>query len=391
MTNIAWLVETGLGFAQAVATIVATVLTIAVAFLVRPGRPTLLWSCAFALAMTAMFGILSGELNDVELWRRVSLAALLGVPPLLWSGFRAWWGEAALPWAGPIISAVSAAAFVVAPDPATFLLLYRLAFAVSGAFAGLIFLGWVRVRSRRDPYTIAFAGISLAFFVVAIAGAVAALTFLPQSPDAVDALRLSSAVGMLAYTASAIVAILGVTLRGTRFMAHSSGASEEWERFAATAATRLRGGLGPGEPWSVLFFRLDDAEEVRRAAGAALVSTLETRFEDAVRDALGEDAELGSPGPGTVVAVVLRSEAVVREMLRTALAGVAAIDPERRAPVRPSASAGWAPASAVGYDFVALVYLAREAAELAGQRGGDRWERVNATVGQMLLSRSERL
>lgn len=390
MSGFTWLVQTGLGFAQAVATIVATVLTIAVAFLARPGRPTLLWSCAFVLAMTAMFGILSGELNDIELWRRVSLAALLGAPPLLWSGFRAWWGQRALPWIGPVVAAVAAVAFVLAPDPSTFLLAYRLAFAASGVFAGLVFLGWLRVRSRRDPYTIVFAGISLAFSVIALASAT--LAFLPQSQEAVDALRVSSAVGMLVYTASAIVAILGVTLRGTRFMDRSPAVSEEWERFASAAAARLRGGLGTGEPWSVLYFRLDDAEEVRRAAGSALVSTLETRFEDAVRDAVGEDAELGSPDRGTVVAVVVaRSDADVREVLRSALTGVASIDPERRAPIRPSASAGWAPASAVGYDFVALVYLAREAAELAGQRGGDRWERVNATVGQMLVSRSAQL
>jgi hypothetical protein len=58
--------------------------------------------------------------------------------------------------------------------------------------------------------------------------------------------------------------------------------------------------------------------------------------------------------------------------------------------VQPSASAGWATTSTVGYDFSALTFLSREAAEFADGNGGDRWERVSATVVDRMLNQSLR-
>ncbi|KDA05216.1 hypothetical protein DC31_02130 [Microbacterium sp. CH12i] len=50
---------------------------------------------------------------------------------------------------------------------------------------------------------------------------------------------------------------------------------------------------------------------------------------------------------------------------------------EKFAPTRPSASIGWAPVAAVGYEFETLVNAASHAAETAYAKGGDRWERVH--------------
>jgi hypothetical protein len=44
----------------------------------------------------------------------------------------------------------------------------------------------------------------------------------------------------------------------------------------------------------------------------------------------------------------------------------------------------------LGYDLDALIYTGREAATLASEKGGDRWERVGATVVERLLSQSAR-
>ncbi len=60
-----------------------------------------------------------------------------------------------------------------------------------------------------------------------------------------------------------------------------------------------------------------------------------------------------------------------------------------RLPIRPTASAGWAPASVLGYDLDTLVYTGREAARVASEKGGDRWERVGSAVVERLISRSE--
>ena len=56
--------------------------------------------------------------------------------------------------------------------------------------------------------------------------------------------------------------------------------------------------------------------------------------------------------------------------------------------VRPSA--GWATTSTVGYDLSALIYLSREAAAFADDKGGDRWERVSATVVERMLTQALR-
>lgn len=380
MITLSWLLGAGLSYAQMVAAVVGTVLTVCLAFLTRPGRATLLWSSAFTLAMVSMFSILTGELNGDELWRRIALGLLLGVPALLWSGFRAWWGVRPFTWAGPVLAVLAALTFAVVPDD-IFLAAYRGAFAVTGLFAGLFFFDWVRVRARRDPLTVPFAVLSLAFFVLGVAAFLA-------PPSTADLLRLGSAISMIVYTATAILAVLGVSLRGTRHIVRRTDTADEWDSFAARAEGRMREAQSVTQPLSVFFFRLDDARDVGRAAGEGLVLSLETRFAAAIRGVFDDDTETGSPEKGTLVVLSDHSDSASRELLRTALARVTSIDPEGRAPIRPSASAGWAPASGLGYDFLSLVYLAREAAELASQRGGDRWERVDATVGEMLISRS---
>ena len=385
-----WL-ESGLGYAQAAVTAAGTLLTVGLAFLARPGRATLLWSCAFALAMVAMFSLLSGELNGIEPYRRFSLGVLLGVPPLLWAGFRAWWGLHSVVWPAIALATANAVVFVVAPDE-VFLLVYRIAFAVTALFPTLLFIDWLRAGTRRDPFTIPVAVLSLAYPALAVAALVSLL--LPESASAstAETMRILSGVGMVLYTASAVVAVLGVSLRGTSRTARSDEEDARWERFSALASARLREAqnqnLG-GAPLSMVCLRLDDIEDIRRAVGPRVTADLQARFAATVREVFSDDLDPASPERGAMIVLTSHGDAAVRELLRTTLQRVA--EGDDCTPTRPSASIGWAPAHTVGYDFVTLVYLAREAAELASQRGGDRWERVNATVGQMLLSRSERL
>lgn len=371
-------------YAQMLVATAATLLTIGIGFLVRPGRATLIWSSAFTLTMLGTFGVLASELEGFETARRACLGLILGAPALLWSGFREWWGLRWHAWAGPTLAAASATALTLVPD-AQFLLTYRVAFLVSAAFGAFFFFGWLRERSRRDPFTVAYAVMSIAYFFLAVVSIVTMLLDAPRTPATAPVLRLIAGSGMLAYVGSAVVAVLGIATRGTRFATRPTGS---WQRVAGRARERLARGEANLEAWSVLWVQVDDVDDIRRATNGGVVAALGERLEPAVRVAFPQAADVGRTPDGSVVVLVLAPDAELRDALRGALQRVQAIDMDGTIPIRPSASAGWASASTVGYDLDALIYLAREAAALASERGGDRWERVNATVTSRLLNHS---
>ncbi|MHC2997849.1 nucleotidyl cyclase domain-containing protein [Microbacterium sp. HJ5] len=379
----------GLAIAQAAIATLATMLTIGVAFLSKPSRATLLWSFAFALAMVSTFGVVAGEVTGSETIRRIFLGLLMGAPALLWSGFRALWGLRSLPWIGPALGVISAALLVASGDTTWFSPAYRAVFFAASVFAGLFFWDWVRVPARRDRVTLPFAVMSLAFFAVGTANAVAGFLFPPTTGDDLALVRLVTSIGMLAYTACALVAVVGISTRDTPF-ARPSAVPAEWQRFELTATDRLARARASAEPWSIVYLRLDNATELRQMGGPAVLAALSRRFLDAVRAVFPAEADVGSPTPGTAVVLVPRSDAVVRDHLRTALERISGLEVDMKLAIRPSASAGWAPVSVVGYDLDALLYMAREAATLASENGGDRWERVGVTVTDRLLNPLQR-
>jgi hypothetical protein len=380
-----------LGIAQAAITTLATLLTVGIAFLVKPSMATLYWAFAFVLAMAATYGVVMGDLSDNEILRRASLGALLGAPALLWSGFRAQWGLRPHVWAGPILAAASALALALAPSPAWFAWGCRTAFLAASVFAGLFFVDWVRAPARRnDRLLLPLAIVSAVFVVVGLASFVAAFVFPPSDGDDFLLQRVISSIGMLAYVGCALVAVVGLPTRDAALSPTGGGTSTEWQRFERTASERLLHAQQTAEAWSVVYLQLDDAVDIRQTAGGNAFATLSTRFEEAVRATFPVEADVVSPSPGSVVALVPRPDAAVRESLLATLERVPNLDAEGSLPIRPTASAGWAPASILGYDLDALVYTSREAAVLASEKGGDRWERVGATVVDRLINRSER-
>jgi GGDEF domain-containing protein len=380
-----------LGIAQAAITTLATILTIGIAFLVRPSAATLYWAFAFVLAMAATYGVVMGDLSDNETLRRASLGALLGAPALLWSGFRAHWGLRPHVWAGPALAMASAVALALAPSQAWFVWGYRTAFLAASVFAGLFLVDWVRVPARRhDRLLLPLAIVSAAFVVVGLASFVAGFLFPPSDGDDFVLQRMISSIGMLAYVGCALVAVVGLPARDAAFSPNTGGATPEWQRFEQTASERLLRAQMTAETWSVVYLRLDDAIDIRQTAGASAFARLSTRFEEEVRATFPAESDVVAPSPGSVVALVPRPDATVRESLRATLERVPQLDAAGSLPIRPTASAGWAPATILGYDLDALVYTAREAAVLASEKGGDRWERVSATVVDRLISRSER-
>jgi hypothetical protein len=390
MNELVDLAGVNLGIAQAAITTLATMLTIGVAFLSKPSAATLYWSFAFALAMVATFGVVAGELNDAETLRRASLGLLLGAPALLWSGFRALWGLRAFAWTGPALAVVAGAVLMASGDIATFTVAYRAAFFAASVFAGLFFLDWVRVSARRqDKAVLPLAIVSAAFFVVALASVVAGVAYPPSGGDDFVLLRMVSSVGMLVYVGCALVAVMGVATRDSSF-ARTPASASDWQRFESTAIDRLLRAQRTSEAWSVVYLQLDDSSDIRQTAGSATFAAISARLEQEARAVFPAETDVGSPAPGSTVLLVPRPDAVVRDCLKAVLQRVPQLDVDGRLAIRPTASAGWAPASVLGYDLDALVYTAREAAGLAAQKGGDRWEKVSAALVEGLLSRTER-
>lgn len=378
-----------LGIAQAVITTLATALTIGIAFLAKPGPATLYWSCAFTLAMLATYGVVAAGISDMEVVRRASLGALMGAPALLWSGFRAWWGQRPHVWAGVLLAVGAAVLLATAGDIRWFTVAYRIVFFAASISAGLFVADWARVASRRhDKLVLPFAILSIAFVVTGTATLVAGLVFPPSGGDDFALVRLISSVGMLVYVACAVVAVVGTSAREYG-LGRTAAVSSAWQHFERTAGERLLRAARTSEPWSVVYLHLDDALDIRQTAGAAAFANLSERLEQEVRAVFPAESDVGSPTAGSVVVLVPRQDAAVRELLRTILERVTLLDVHGALPIRPTASAGWAPASVLGYDLDALVYTGREAARLASEKGGDRWERVGATVVERLIKQSE--
>lgn len=368
-------------------TTLATIVAIGVAFLARPSKATLYWAFAFALAMLATSASAAGEVLPFEPLRRAGLGALMGAPAFLWSGYRAHWGLRAFPWCGAIVAVVWACLLGLPAFDPWYLLLYRCAFLTAAAFAALFVIDWLRAGSRRrDPLTAPLAVASLIFVVLGISVALSWTSAAPGMRD-LQLARVISSVLMIVYVVCAAAAVTAVSTRAA-MAARRSSAVGDWDAFQELAGARLREGVRVGESLSFVYLQLDDLREIRRAAGAGTVSRLTRQFVDEVREVFPTKSLIDSPAPGAAVALISLGEASVRDRLRILLERISMIDAGGRLPIHPSASAGWAPTSVVGYELDALLYMAREASVVATQDGGDRWERVGIAVTERILSRS---
>lgn len=373
-----------LGLAQATVATLATILTLGIAFLYRPGWATLLWSGAFTLSMVATFGVISAEINGAEVLRRLFLGALMGAPALLWSGFRAYWKKPFYIGAGGASLTVCAIVLATVSDE-WFIAAYRLVFLVAAVFAGLFVVDWFRFADRRNPFLLPLLVLSVAFFLAGLASAVAGVLSAADGGGDLTVIRALSSAGMLIYVLCAVTAVLGSTaVRGVLLRFTTS--PRTIDNSPGRATELLASAQRSNEPWSMLYLRLDDMVQIRAAAGSSVLTSVSDRLMKELREIFPPEADIRSPEVGTAFVLVGRTDAAVRELLRETLERVASLDISGRLPIRPSVSAGWAPTSTVGYDASALTYLSREAAALADQNGGDRWERVSAAVVERLLN-----
>ena len=363
-----------LGLAQATVATLATVMVIGLGFLHRPSRSALLWSLAFVLAMSSTWISVAGSVVGDEAIRRAGLGLMLGAPALIWSGFRARRGVAALPWIAVLQSLVTTAAFVLAVNPQLYGITFRLAFLGAAAFAGLTIAEIRRAADRVERLTLPLSIVSAGFVALAGAIVVAGLA-LPSNAQDLQLPRILNGLAMLIYLVCATVSVLYFT----SVSPVGTDTASSWPHFTVTAAERLaRAHRAQESSWAVLSVRLDDPEQIRSTIGESGWSRVVTAFEDLVAATFPAEADIGRPARGRVVVVVCRPGPVLREHVRTLLRRVTEIDADEWSDVQLSASVGWVPAESAGYDLVELVQRAEEAALTATGLGGDRWERLRA-------------
>lgn len=365
-------VLSNLGLAQATVSTLGTVMIIGLGFLHRPSRSALLWSLAFVLAMTSTWVSVTGTILGDEAVRRAGLGLMLGAPALIWSGFRERRGVLALPWLGAVQAVATAAIFVAVTDVNAYGLAFRLAFVGAAVFAGLTLVEMRHAADRLERLALPLTIVSAAFVALGVAILVSGLSA-PSGLGDLALPRVLNGLAMLVYLVCATVSLLyftSVSPSGRR-------AASSWPHFVVTASDRLRrAALAREQSWAVLTVRLDDPEHLRSAAGENTWMRLVADFEAIVAESFPAEADLGRASRGRVVVVLARPDSVLREHVRLALRRITELDVSAYVDIQLSASVGWVPAEAAGYDLIPLIAAADEAAAEATRRGGDRWERV---------------
>ncbi len=361
-----------LGLAQATVATLGTVMVIGLGFLHRPSRSALLWSLAFVLAMTSTWVSVTGTILEDESVRRAGLGLMLGAPALIWSGFRARRGVRALPWVGAVYAVATAAVFTIVVDPGAYGLSFRLAFVGASVFAGLTAAELRRAADRLERLALPLSVVCVAFVAVGVAILVSGLA----APAAIGDLALARVINGLAMLVFLVCATVSL-LYFTSVSPSGRSSATSWPHFVVTATDRLRRAHRAGEShWAVLCIRLDDPTQVRSAAGENAWHRLTAAFEKAVAECLPAGADLGSELRGHVVALVCRPDSDLRAHVRSLLQRITDLDASTLVDVQLSASIGWVPAEACGFELGALIAAAEEAAATATRQGGDRWERV---------------
>ncbi|GAB3603792.1 hypothetical protein [Microbacterium aureliae] len=367
------------GLALALMTTLATICAFGFGFLLRPTQANLLWSAAIALAAVASCGVVAADAVPSESLRLGALGLFAGLPALVWSGARSQRGARPFVWIGPVMAGSGVAAMLASGDESGIGPVWRLAVLAASVFSALVVVEWIRWSAPRDRFTVPLVVASGLYAVMSVTGTIAGVAGLAGwQPDA-GTVRLVRIAFIILYLAAVLLAVVGPALRAL-VRARRIRPSSAWDAFEERAHATLVRGQETGTPWSLVYVQVDDADEVRQTAGAPELSAVTGRIERALQAAF-PDAQLASPTPGVVVVLAPGPNPQMRERIRSALARISRLAPYGRLPVRPSASAGWAPASSVGYDLTVLLYLAAQAAANAEDKGGDRWERVGpATV-----------
>jgi len=357
----------------AVVTVLAA-MVFGLATLARPGQATVTWGVAFGLGVLGAYLWLAGQQTDDQRLRAAASGVLLAFKPLVWAGLRVhvrrrpyWWAVVLFTVLAPVLLVITA------PTP-WYLPIFHLVFVASGVFAALIVYELVvRKPAARDilmPLILS----SGALTAVALATAIAAVTSgWADATAQLSALRGINGVGTVVVSTCAAMSLILMVRADARSPVESGWALLRARRRLAKAQ------LQNEQAWSILDVRLDDPSDLREVSTGAEYGALVDRFHDDIQEALPAAADAIRIDDAQSVVIIRGADESVQSHVRDILARVSVI--ERDAPVhgvRASASIGWAPVSAVGFDLDVLMAAAADAARRARESGGDRWVRAAA-------------
>lgn len=359
----------------AIATL-ATVISIGLGFLPRPSRATAMWAATFATAMIGAYVWLAQGLVFPEQLRAVGTGLAVAAMGLLYSGLRAFRGRekqyTTLMLAFVVIAPV---VLLVATNLGIYGIMFRVVFCATAIIAVLTFLELVRLGPQLRDEALPLMGVSAAFVVFAgisiINGIMVAGGDVPPT-ESLAFLRTINLIGMVVYIVCALVTTLLLTMN-TGSM--SAGPQHGFEH---TVRTRLDRARAAGDHWwSVLEIRLDDPDDIRLASSTAAFNAACEKFARDIDSVMPADADIEPMNRTRFIVLVPRPQGGVRELATELLERVSGIDDTAPMPIRLTASIGWAPVSAAGYNYDELVNAASKAARDAHASGGDRWVRVH--------------
>jgi hypothetical protein len=349
---------------------VCTALMIGLGFLAHPARSTVLWSTVFVVAMAAGVGAMaSAQMESRDLWL-ASMALILTLPVLVWSGLRAQRGaDRTYVWLVPALGAVVMLIFVMGAGTPGFHVVGRLVMLAGAVFNVFVLWELFRRPERGRGAAVPLLLASVLWMLLSVVGVVAGILNIQQN---YELLTQTNAVGLAVYLICALVSLL--------FFARGDGmvtATADASAFREAASDRLWRARAAGErTWTLLDIRLDDPEELRAAAGDGAFAGLTARFHSVVRETFPAEADVAALSDTRAVVLLARTESVVRSLVEKLAEELALTDPEAPIMLQLSASIGGANASAADYDLETLMSEASSQAEHAVGHGGDRWQQA---------------
>ncbi len=356
----------------------ATAVVFGLALLPRPSRATVTWSAGFGVAMIATYLWVAATQFDSPELRAMSSGLIVCFEPLLWVGLRFYAGKRPL-WGAAMLFIVAApTALVLSSNTDAYPTVFRAVFSGAAVFAGLSAWELFRLRIRVRDVIMPLALISSAFVVVAVFGVIAAIAGVGSAPgDELSMLRDINGVGIQLTSVCAAITIV-LLVRGEALLHGRLSPVAEQDGRDALRARLARAGHQGESGWALFDIRLDDPADLLQASGAVVFASIVDAFYQHVRDALPAAADLVRVSDAQALALIQGGDEAVRHRLRVLLERVSTIeDAGPRASVRVSASVGWAWAVTADYDLDGMSRAAAAAAELARDRGGDRWERAS--------------
>jgi GGDEF domain-containing protein len=349
---------------------VCTALMIGLGFLARPQRSTVLWSAVFAVAMAGAVGAMASATLDSRVSWLVSMALVLTLPAIVWSGLRAHRAaDRSYAWMAPTLGVVVTVIFILGAGSPGFHVAGRVTMLIAAVFNVLVLQEIFRRPERGRGAAVPLVLASLLWMLLSVVGVIASILNIQEN---YELLTQTNAVGLAVYLICALVSLL-FFVRGDGMSAVTTNGSA----FRSVAADRLSRARVAGEQtWTLLDIRLDDPDDLRAASGDSTFADLSGHFHQIVRATFPAEADVAALSDTRAIVLLARTESAVRSLMSQLRDQLATTDDEAPIMLQLSASIGWAGAASADYDLDALMAAASSRAEQAVADGGDRWQRA---------------